>query len=136
MKDLRTSMKVFVATKTKCAVVCVLSSLAFVSQASGVLRSLFPAKPAPPFSDEVIVIGDDFVLRVQKPGNNDGNQMKGQLTRPSKRIQSEAERLLSHALGLVLRRYSSIPALSVVSVAAYAQLDTPSVLSMTTARVK
>jgi hypothetical protein len=90
MKDVGTFMKVSVAAKRKCAVVCVLISLAFVSQASGVLRPLFPAEPVLPFSDEVIVIGDDFVLGVQKPGNNDDNQLKGQLTRPSKRIQSEA----------------------------------------------
>jgi len=55
-------MKVFLATKMKCAVVSALISLAFVSQAFAVLRPLFPAKPAPPFSGEVIIIEDDSVV--------------------------------------------------------------------------
>ena len=59
-------MKVFLATKMKCAVVSALISLAFVSQASPVLRPLFPAKPAPPFNGEVIIIGDDSVMGVCK----------------------------------------------------------------------
>ena len=46
----------------KCAVVSALISLAFVSQAFAVLRPLFPAKPAPPFNGEVIIIGDDSVM--------------------------------------------------------------------------
>jgi hypothetical protein len=52
--------------KTKCAVVAILIALAFASQASAVLRPLFPIKPSAPFSGEVIVIGDDFVLRPAK----------------------------------------------------------------------
>ena len=66
-----TSVKLFLATKMKCAVVSALISLAFVSQAFAVLRPLFPAKPAPPFNGEVIVIGDDSVMGVCKktPGN-------------------------------------------------------------------
>ena len=59
-------MKVFLATKMKCAVVFALISLAFVSQAFAVLRPLFPAKPAPPFNGEVIIIGDDSVMGVCK----------------------------------------------------------------------
>jgi len=59
-------MKVFLATKMKCAVVSALISLAFVSQAFAVLRPLFPAKPAPPFNGEVIIIGDDSVMGVCK----------------------------------------------------------------------
>jgi len=53
-------VKLFLATKMKCAVVSALISLAFVSQASAVLRPLFPAKPVPPFNGEVIIIGGDF----------------------------------------------------------------------------
>src|SRR5437773_5882297 len=58
-----TSVKLFPATKMKCAVVPALISLAFVSQAFAVLRPLFPAKPAPPFNGELIIIGDDSVLQ-------------------------------------------------------------------------
>ena len=50
----------------KCAVVATLISLVFVSQASAVLRPLFPIKPAAPFNGELIVIGDDLVLRSTK----------------------------------------------------------------------
>ena len=46
----------------KCAVVSALISLVFVSQASAVLRPLFPIKPAAPLNGELIVIGDDLVL--------------------------------------------------------------------------
>jgi hypothetical protein len=59
-------VKVVLATKLKYAVVFALISLAFASQASAVLRPLFPIKPAAPFSGEVIVIGDDLVLRSAK----------------------------------------------------------------------
>jgi hypothetical protein len=52
--------------KLKCAVVFALISLAFVSRASAVLRPLFPIKPAAPFNGEVIVIGDDLVVRSAK----------------------------------------------------------------------
>ena len=52
--------------KMKCAVVSTLISVAFVSQAFAVLRPLFPIKPAAPFNGELIVIGDDFVLRSTK----------------------------------------------------------------------
>jgi hypothetical protein len=50
----------------KCAVVSALISLAFVSQAFAVLRPLFPAKPAPPFNGEVIIIEDDSVMGMCK----------------------------------------------------------------------
>jgi len=63
---LETAMKLFLATRMKCAVVSALISLAFVSQALAVLRPLFPAKPAPPFNGEVIIIGDDSVMGVCK----------------------------------------------------------------------
>ena len=53
-------------TQTKCAMACVLVSLAFVSQASAVLRPLFPIKPAAPSNGELIVIEDDLVLRSAK----------------------------------------------------------------------
>jgi hypothetical protein len=52
--------------KTKCAIALTLISLVFASQASAVLRPLFPVKPAAPFNGELIVIGDDFVLRSTK----------------------------------------------------------------------
>ena len=52
--------------KTKCAVAFILISLVFVSQASAVLRPLFPIKPSAPFNGELIVTGDDFVLRSTK----------------------------------------------------------------------
>jgi hypothetical protein len=72
MKNVGTSVKVFLATKMKYAAVCTLIFPAFVSQASAVLRPLFPAKPAPPFSGEAIVIGDDLVRGSAKeaPGTN------------------------------------------------------------------
>jgi hypothetical protein len=50
----------------KWAVVSAFVSLAFVSQASAVLRPLFPIKPAAPIIGELIVIGDDMVLRSAK----------------------------------------------------------------------
>jgi hypothetical protein len=52
--------------KMKCAALAILISLAFASQASAVLRPLFPIKPAAPSNGELIVIGDDFVLRPAK----------------------------------------------------------------------
>ena len=66
MKGLRTSAKLVGAMKVKCAVVSTLVSLAFVSQAFAVLRPLFPIKPAAPLNGELIVIGDDLVLRSAK----------------------------------------------------------------------
>jgi hypothetical protein len=63
---LETFMKVFLATKMKCAVVSALISLAFVSQAFAVLRPLFSAKPAPPFNGELIIIEDDSAMEVCK----------------------------------------------------------------------
>jgi hypothetical protein len=45
----------------KCAAVFLLVSIACVSQTFAVLRPLFPAKPAPPFSGEVISIADDSI---------------------------------------------------------------------------
>jgi hypothetical protein len=59
-------VKIVRATKIKCAVVSTLISIAFVSQAFAVLRPLFPVKPAAPFNGEVIVIGDELVLRSAK----------------------------------------------------------------------
>jgi hypothetical protein len=52
--------------KMKCAVVSTFISLAFASQTFAVLRPLFPVKPAAPFNGELIVIGDDLVLRSTK----------------------------------------------------------------------
>jgi hypothetical protein len=59
-------VKVVLATEIKCAVVSALISLALVSQASAVLRPLFPIKPAAPSNGELIVTGDEFVLRSAK----------------------------------------------------------------------
>ena len=59
-------MKPVFTTQMKCAVVSALVSLAFVSQAFAVLRPLFPIKPAAPVNGELIVIGDDLVLRSTK----------------------------------------------------------------------
>ena len=59
-------MKPVFTTQMKCAVVSAFISLAFVSPAFAVLRPLFPIKPAAPFNGELIVIGDDFVLRSTK----------------------------------------------------------------------
>jgi hypothetical protein len=63
---LETFVNVFLATKMKCAVVSALISIAFVSQAFAVLRPLFPAKPAPRFNGEVIIIEDDSAMGVCK----------------------------------------------------------------------
>ena len=52
--------------KTKCAVASTLISLVFLSQASAVLRPLFPVKPSVPFNGELIAITDDLVLRSAK----------------------------------------------------------------------
>ena len=52
--------------KTKCAAVAILIALAFASQASAVLRPLFPIKPSAPFNGEVIVIGDELMMRSAK----------------------------------------------------------------------
>ena len=56
-------MKPVFTTQMKYAVVSAFVSLTFVSQAFAVLRPLFPIKPAALFNGELIVIGDDFVLR-------------------------------------------------------------------------
>jgi len=53
--------------KTKRAVMAILIALAFVSQASAVLRPLFPIKPSAPFNGELIVIGDELVRSAKKP---------------------------------------------------------------------
>ena len=60
-QDDRLSVKVFFATNMKCGALSTLVFLALISQAFAVLRPLFPANPAPPFSGETIVIGDDLV---------------------------------------------------------------------------
>jgi hypothetical protein len=59
-------VKLFLPTRIKAAVVSALISLAFVSQAFAVLRPLFPARPAPPFNGELIIIEDDSVMGVCK----------------------------------------------------------------------
>ena len=43
----------------KCAAVFLLVSIALASEGFGVLRPRFPTKAAPPFSGDVIIIGDD-----------------------------------------------------------------------------
>jgi hypothetical protein len=59
-------MKPVFPAQMKCAVVIAFVSLTFLSQAVAVLRPLFPIKAAAPFNGELIVIGDDFVLRSTK----------------------------------------------------------------------
>jgi hypothetical protein len=76
MKNVGTSLKVFLATKMKYAAVSTLIFLGFVSQASAVLRPLFPAKPTPPFSGEAIVIGDDLVRDSAKEASDTNTQVK------------------------------------------------------------
>jgi len=49
------------AAGMKCAAVFILVLIVFASQTFAVLRPLFPAKPAPPFSGEAITIGDDSI---------------------------------------------------------------------------
>jgi hypothetical protein len=66
MKSVRTSEKLVLGRKMNCAVVSTLISLAFVSQAFAVLRPPFPIKPAAPSNGELIIIGDDLVLRSAK----------------------------------------------------------------------
>ena len=53
--------------KTKRAAMAILIALAFVSQASAVLRPLFPIKPSAPFNGELIVIGDELARSAKKP---------------------------------------------------------------------
>ena len=68
-------MKPVFTTQMKCAVVSVFLSLAFVSQAFAVLRPLFQINPAAPLDGELIVIGDDLVLRsAKKPLLHHGGQ--------------------------------------------------------------
>ncbi len=50
----------------RCAATIVVVSIVFVSQGFAVLRPLFPAKTAPPFNGELIVIGNDSI---QHPAN-------------------------------------------------------------------
>ena len=52
-------MKAVIPPKMKCAVVCAVLLLELVSEASAVLRPLFPFKPAPPSNGELIVIEDE-----------------------------------------------------------------------------
>jgi len=59
-------VKIVFAPKVKYALPSVFVSLAFVEQASAVLRPMFPIKPAAPANGELIVIGDDLVLRSAK----------------------------------------------------------------------
>jgi len=59
-------VKVGLATQIKCGLVSAFISLAFVSQASAMLRPLFPIKPVAPTNDEVIVIGDELMMRSAK----------------------------------------------------------------------
>ena len=52
--------------KIECAVAAAFVSLAFASQALAVLRPMFPIKPMAPSDGELIVIGDELVLRLTK----------------------------------------------------------------------
>jgi hypothetical protein len=53
--------------KPRRAAMAILIALAFVSQASAVLRPLFPIKPSAPFNGELIVIGDELARSAKKP---------------------------------------------------------------------
>ena len=53
--------------KQRRAAMAILIALAFVSQASAVLRPLFPIKPSAPFNGELIVIGDELARSAKKP---------------------------------------------------------------------
>lgn len=59
-------MKTAMPGKMKCAIVCAFLLLEFVSQASAVLRPLFPFKPAPPSDGELAVVEDEAVLQPAK----------------------------------------------------------------------
>jgi hypothetical protein len=59
-------MKIVFAPKVKYALASAFVALAFVSQASAVLRPLFPFKPAAPANGELTIIGDELVLRSAK----------------------------------------------------------------------
>jgi hypothetical protein len=59
-------MKPVIPIRMKCAVLCALVSLEFISQASAVLRPLFPFRPAPPSNGEFTVIEDEVALRAGK----------------------------------------------------------------------
>ena len=68
-------MKVVLAKLIKCALASALVLLALVSQTSAVLRPLFPIKPVAPTNGEVIVIGDELMLRsAKKPVLHHGGQ--------------------------------------------------------------
>ena len=59
-------MKGIMPRRMKCAVLCAFLLLEFVSQATAVLRPRFPIKPTAPSNGELIVIGDELVLRGAK----------------------------------------------------------------------
>ena len=59
-------MKLLFTKRMKCAAVSACISIAFVSQASAVLRPLFPIKPTAPSNDELTVVGDELVLHAAK----------------------------------------------------------------------
>ncbi|HJW37844.1 MAG TPA: hypothetical protein VJ420_04400 [Candidatus Udaeobacter sp.] len=50
----------------RCAAAIMIVSIAISSQAFAVLRPLFPAKAAPPFNGELIVIGNDSIQHPAK----------------------------------------------------------------------
>jgi hypothetical protein len=50
----------------KCAAVFVVVFLALAVESFGVLRPRFPVKAIPPFSGDVIVIGDDILRKSAK----------------------------------------------------------------------
>jgi hypothetical protein len=61
-----TSVKVFLATKMRCAVVSALISIACLSQGFAVLRPLVPVKPEPTLNSEPIIIEDDSAVGLQE----------------------------------------------------------------------
>jgi hypothetical protein len=70
-------MKRVIPTKMKCSVICAFLLVELVSQASAVLRPLFPFKPAPPSNGELIVTEDELALRsAKKPVPHDRGQAR------------------------------------------------------------
>jgi hypothetical protein len=81
------------------AAVSLLISFAFVSQAFAVLRPLFPVKAVPPYSGEVIIIGDDLVGRLCKD-----NPLKHEMIaveKPGAQIEGNA---FSNWMNLIVNR--------------------------------
>jgi hypothetical protein len=69
----------------RCAAVITFVSIAFVSQALAVLRPLFPAKAAPPFGAEAILIGKGSIQHSAKQAPSTA-QSKGRVSRETQAL--------------------------------------------------